>query len=353
MDFKQELRKSITREEQRAFVKFSILQDHSTGVIHSNLVKLLGKEALSQSTVKYWAAKFRQGETSSQCAAGGDHSNPEILEQRIEQVKACFDESRHWSLRSLASNCGFSYGTAWKIVKEKLQMTKVLDKWVPHKLSSEQKELRVLCSTLNLRLYSKTPGLLQRILTVDETWVTLYMEPDREQRRNWRYPGEEPEQVAHQNTHQEKRMLIMAMDFNGIAFYELQPPKTTVTGEAYKNFLAKNLDTWRAGHGRGQTWLLHDNARPHQARVVKDFLAEKRIQVLHHPPYSPDLSPLDFCCFAQVKRRLKGTYHQNWGEFEQALRQITYDLTLEGHMKGVQELPLRWQRAIASEGSYF
>ena len=34
-----------------------------------------------------------------------------------------------------------------------------------------------------------------------------------------------------------------------------------------------------------------DNARPHTARVVTEFLQRRRIEVVPHPPYSPDLAP--------------------------------------------------------------
>ena len=36
----------------------------------------------------------------------------------------------------------------------------------------------------------------------------------------------------------------------------------------------------------------HDNARPHVARVCRDFLNQNNVQVLDWPPYSPDLNPI-------------------------------------------------------------
>jgi hypothetical protein len=42
---------------------------------------------------------------------------------------------------------------------------------------------------------------------------------------------------------------------------------------------------------RGSWFLLHDNARPHTAVSVRQFLAKQGIPELNHPPYSPDLSP--------------------------------------------------------------
>jgi len=39
--------------------------------------------------------------------------------------------------------------------------------------------------------------------------------------------------------------------------------------------------------------LMQDNARPHAARITKDFLEESEISVMNWIPYSPDLNPLE------------------------------------------------------------
>ncbi len=38
--------------------------------------------------------------------------------------------------------------------------------------------------------------------------------------------------------------------------------------------------------------LPHDNARPHTAAIIQQFLAKKGVAPLSHFPSSPDLSPL-------------------------------------------------------------
>jgi hypothetical protein len=41
----------------------------------------------------------------------------------------------------------------------------------------------------------------------------------------------------------------------------------------------------------GQMILHHDNAPAQEALSVKQFLAQKLINEMEHPPYSPDLAP--------------------------------------------------------------
>ena len=53
-------------------------------------------------------------------------------------------------------------------------------------------------------------------------------------------------------------------------------------------------------------FLLHDNAPSHNARIVKQFLAQRKVTVLDHPPYSPDLAHADYFLFRKVKSHLKG-----------------------------------------------
>jgi hypothetical protein len=62
-----------------------------------------------------------------------------------------------------------------------------------------------------------------------------------------------------------------------------------------------------------QQWWLHwDNAQVHTTAVVQEWLAAHNVQVIRHPPYSPDLAPADFFLFWRVKEQLVGlTLDQN------------------------------------------
>jgi histone-lysine N-methyltransferase SETMAR len=56
----------------------------------------------------------------------------------------------------------------------------------------------------------------------------------------------------------------------------------------------------------GDRFLLHDNAPSHNATIVKQFLAQRKVTVLDHSPYSPDLAPANYFLFRKVKSHLPG-----------------------------------------------
>ena len=54
-------------------------------------------------------------------------------------------------------------------------------------------------------------------------------------------------------------------------------------------------------------WILHqDNAPAHRAIATQETIAQLGIEIMPHPPYSPDLAPCDFYLFPQVKKKFVG-----------------------------------------------
>jgi hypothetical protein len=51
--------------------------------------------------------------------------------------------------------------------------------------------------------------------------------------------------------------------------------------------------------------LLHDNARPRTVAHTVDTLRALKLEVLKHPPYSPDLVPSDFHLFGPMREHLR------------------------------------------------
>ena len=56
--------------------------------------------------------------------------------------------------------------------------------------------------------------------------------------------------------------------------------------------------------------LVQDNAPPHTADAegaIDAEMTEIGSEILHHPPYSPDLAPSDYFLFGGLKKHLAGT----------------------------------------------
>jgi hypothetical protein len=82
------------------------------------------------------------------------------------------------------------------------------------------------------------------------------------------------------------------------------------------------LTEWRRSQVGGSDRRLHihaDNARPHSAKKVTEFLACNGMKSAPHPTFSPDLEPYDFDLFGQIKGSLAGASSQEFDRLLQAL----------------------------------
>ena len=95
------------------------------------------------------------------------------------------------------------------------------------------------------------------------------------------------------------------------------------------------------------------NATPHTAHVVLNFLDNHGIQVMPHPPYSPDLAPCDFSLFPELKKRLRGRRFTQNSAVVKAVEAIFKQLGNEFFSNTFAKWQTRWDSCIESEGKYF
>ena len=70
----------------------------------------------------------------------------------------------------------------------------------------------------------------------------------------------------------------------------------------------------RRGKFTKEVLFLHDNAPAYLALATQKKLAYLGFQCLDHPPYSPDLAPLDNHLFPGLKKKLKGRHFSSDAE---------------------------------------
>jgi hypothetical protein len=75
--------------------------------------------------------------------------------------------------------------------------------------------------------------------------------------------------------------------------------------------------------------LLQDNVRPHTAALTVGTLRALKFEVFKHPPYSPNLAPLDFHLFIPMKEHLRGHKFADDNEVMEAVQSWSILLNTE------------------------
>jgi len=102
----------------------------------------------------------------------------------------------------------------------------------------------------------------------------------------------------------------------------------------------------------GDWFLLHDNAPSHYATIVKQFLAQRKVTVIDHPPFSPDLAPADYFLFRKVKSHLKGRLFDSISDIQKAVTSTLNTIAKDDFYKGIQKLYDRTNLCVQLEGMY-
>jgi len=90
-----------------------------------------------------------------------------------------------------------------------------------------------------------------------------------------------------------------------------------------------------------------DNARRHTSSVTRQKLRELNWELLIHPPYSPDLSPLDYHLFRSLHNAFNGKNFDNDKAIKSQLDQFFADKNQKFYECGIIMLAERWQKVIA------
>jgi histone-lysine N-methyltransferase SETMAR len=212
-------------------------------------------------------------------------------------------------------------------------------------------ESRVVYSTSNLRNYNQEKTRLEHTVAVDETWVSLYRGPERDQAKEWRRPEEKSTSVVVPDRFGRKVMIILAMDIRGICYYEIIAPKEKVNSARYLAFLKRLVAKW-GGNRKHELWLLDDNSTVHRAGSILTWLEKNNVNRWLLPTYSPDLSPCDFGCFHQLKRAIGGVQYPHVEALQKAIdNEIRYG-NANRKYTAIEKLPERWLQCVNNKGEY-
>ena len=146
-------------------------------------------------------------------------------------------------------------------------------------------------------------------------------------------------------------------DQKGVLYYELLKLDETINRERYRTQLIRLkrvIAEKRPEYGTRHEAIIfhHDNARPHVDIPVKNYLENSGWEVLPYLPYSLDLAPSDYHLFRSMQNALTGIRFTSEQGIKNWLDSFSAAKPAQFFWDGIQKLPERWEKVIASYGKY-
>jgi [histone H3]-lysine36 N-dimethyltransferase SETMAR len=331
----------LSRDQLRVLLLYEFRLNHTATEAQRNICEAMGDSVISYHTAKNWFHRFSSGDYGL-----GDqpHSGP-ATRVDVDRLRTLIEQNPRLSLHELGEELGCSHTTVARHLHE-LGKTWKWGLWIPHELTTSQLRARVE-ACMNLATFKRNTQWLRNVVTGDEKWV-LYVNHTR--KRQWLGTGESGIPTAKPELHPKKVMLSVWWNVNGVVYWELLPANSTVNAQTY----CEQLDRVAAKlHGKqDRVYFLHDNARPHIAKLTHRKLLELGWTTLVHPPYSPDLAPSDYHLFRSLNNHLMEKRFDDQTALESELASFFDSQPRAFYEKGIMSLPDRWQQVIDSNGMY-
>lgn len=322
-----------------------------------NLLKVAyGDKALSRTRVFDWFKQFKDGREDAESRAGKGTPRRVRIDKNVEMVKNLINDDRRKSIEDVVSESGLSRGTIERIIHDDLHLSKKAARWVPRLLNSEHKHKQIaMAEDLQRRYFQQGEAFFRSIVTMDESWVSFFTPEMKAQSKQWLEKGAPPPKKAKVQNSTKKIMLVAFFDIKGMIYQHWVPKAQTINSAYYIEVISKFLDHLRKKRPEKLEagWILHqDNARPHTSRETMEFFAKKKINVLPHAPYSPDLAPCDFWLFPQLKAKLAGHTYDTEMELKVAVEGVLRQLCYGGLQHVFDSWMKRMHKCKAVKGEY-
>ena len=139
--------------------------------------------------------------------------------------------------------------------------------------------------------------------------------------------------------------------FHNSAKSPLVLPDGYLTGALYRGILQNTLVPFARHYFRDNYHYQDDNATPHRARVVLDFLQQGNVTKMEQPPRSPDCNPIEHL-WDELGRAISsmGNPPQNLDVLRQALLDKWAEIPVQRLQRLVASMPRRLAAIIAARG---
>lgn len=325
---------------------------------HERLVLAFGDRAPSEETVRLWFKEFERGRRQLEDEPRSGRPADAVTDENIRLVEKLIREERNITVREIEQEVGINVASVERILHNHLGVHKVASRWVPHLLTPEQKEQRVdWCHFMLQKFNDGRSKRVNDIVTGDETWIYAYDPETKQQSTVWVFDDEPPPTKVVRSKSMDKQMVAVFFRRTGIIAVIPVPKGKTVNAQWYTGVclpqVFEKLHEQRPSAGVRGILLHHDNAPAHTAARTIDFLHDAGVQLVSHPPYSPDLAPCDFNLFGEVKNKLRGKRFQSAEEAIAAFNEVLEMLSKNDFHVCFDKWFLRMNKCISADGDYF
>jgi predicted DNA-binding protein YlxM (UPF0122 family) len=130
-----------------------------------------GDQCMSQTGCHEWFKRFMDSWLSTHDEPRLGRPTMSYDDTHVVQVCEIMHSNPHLTVREIAEERNISIGSCHDILTTKLEMHRVVSKFVPRLLTLDQRESRIaICQEL-LDRTSEVENFLKRNITSDETWV--------------------------------------------------------------------------------------------------------------------------------------------------------------------------------------
>ena len=193
------------------------------------LVKAYGDAAMKRTALHKWYSWYENGYESMMDEQRSGRPTS-ITSQKVQEIKELLDKDRRITVREVSPQVG----TVHTIIHETLNMRSLCARWIPKMLSECRKTQRVeSCRRFVQRFEREGEDFLSRIVTADETWISLYEPESKEQSTMWKTPGSISPKKFKVSRSTKKQMFIMFFDIQGVILSYAVPQGQRVTANYY------------------------------------------------------------------------------------------------------------------------
>lgn len=345
----------LTRENFRAMIYYDFRRGLTQEQCFNQLNSTFGNEAPSTATVYRWYTEFKRGRSSLTDEVKEGRPKSVVVPENIDAVRKLIEEDRHVTYHEIERCLSISMTSIHKILHEHLCVRKLCARWIPHLLTDAQKKACVdWCRKMISKYNCGASKAVYNIVTGDESWIYAY-EPERKvQSTVWVFQCEaKPTKVVRSRSVKKQMVAFFFTKIGPVATVALENQKT-VNSEWYTTIcLPEVFGKLRETNPKRRIILHHDNASSHTSHATNEYLDTQKIELMGHPPYSPDLAPNDFFLFPLIKDKLRGQRFSSPEEAVEAFKTHVLELPSSDWKKCYEGWFNRMQKCIDLKGDYF